>query len=96
MTDWTTLQNQTPRTLQRLQIWKQQVDIPLTPLRKQKFIRPSGRYNGNRPRNQQRHNDGHIIKILHVQRDTIQQPNQRQVDSQAQPNIRNLNSRSPP
>jgi hypothetical protein len=38
-------------------------------------------YNGHRPRNQQRQNDGHIGKILHLQRDKIQQSNQRQVDS---------------
>jgi hypothetical protein len=28
------------------------------------------------PRNKQRQNGGHIRKILHIQRDTIQQPNQ--------------------
>ena len=35
----------TPRTLQRLQIWEQQVEIHPTPLRKQTFLRPNGRYN---------------------------------------------------
>jgi hypothetical protein len=65
-----------PRTIQRLQIWKQQVEIRPTPLRKQTFIWPNGRYNGHCPCNQQRQNDGHIRKILHLQRDKIQQPNQ--------------------
>ena len=34
-----------------------------------------------------RQNDGHIRKILHLQRDKIQQPNQRQANSQTQRNI---------
>ena len=80
-TDRKTLQNQTPRTLQRFKIWKQQVEIRPTPPRKQTLSRPNGRDNGHRPRNQQRQNNGHVGKILHLQRDKIQQPNQRQIDS---------------
>jgi len=73
---YSTLQNQIPRALKRLQVWEQQVKIRPTPLRKQTCIRPNGRYNGHRPHNQQRQNDGHIRKISHLQRDKIQQTNQ--------------------
>ena len=62
------------------EVWEQQVEIRPAPLRKQTCIRHIGRYNGHRPRNQQKQNDGHIRKILHLQRDKIQQPNQRQAD----------------
>jgi len=35
----------------------------------------------------QRLNDGHVRKILHLQREIIQQPNQRQANGQTQSNI---------
>ena len=76
-----TLKYHISTTLQRLQVREQQVEIRPTPLRKQTCIRPNGTYNGHRPHNQQRKNDGHVRKIPHLQRDKIQQPNQRQADS---------------
>ena len=94
-TDGWILHYKISRTFTTLHIREQEVKIRTTPVGKQTLNWPNGDNNGLNPHNQQGQNDKHIRKILHIQRDKIQQQNQRQIEGKNQRKFEAIIHRDP-